>query len=94
MSELIDREELINRIASMENIARSDKQKALVGRAIYIAEHMPTVDSVVHCKDCTYHERSEIDDKWIYCKIIEGSLKEDSFCSFGEMDEDTEREHD
>ena len=39
----IDADEAITRIASLARLARSDQQKALIGRCIYIIEHCPTV---------------------------------------------------
>jgi len=57
-----------------------------------IVREQPTVDSVVHCKNCVHHKDSAICEGWIDCKTMGRSLKKDSFCSLGEMDEDTERE--
>lgn len=86
MSELIDREDLKsairNKYASLEDRCEINE----------IINAQPSVDSVVHCKDCVHHENTSNCKGWIYCKIIGRSLTEDSFCSFGEMDEDTERE--
>ena len=38
----IDADEAITKIASLARLARSDQQKALLGRCIYIIEHCPT----------------------------------------------------
>lgn len=39
----IDADEAITKIASLARLARSDQQKALLGRCIYIIEHCQTV---------------------------------------------------
>ena len=95
MSELIDREDIDERLSKLQ------VYKAFEGNRQYshglrdarklIAEQ-PTIDSVVYCKNCVHHTDSEIGEGWIDCKTMGRSLKEDSFCCFGEMDEDTERE--
>ena len=45
---LIDADALISRIATVAKIARSDAQKALLGRVLYIIENHPTVDAEKH----------------------------------------------
>lgn len=42
---VIDKDEAVRRIAGIARIARSDSQKALLGRCMYIIEHCPTVDA-------------------------------------------------
>lgn len=42
---VIDKDEAVRRIAGIARLARSDKQKALLGRCMYIIEHCPTVDA-------------------------------------------------
>ena len=42
---LIDAYETATKIASLARLARSDQQKALLGRCIYIIEHCKTVDA-------------------------------------------------
>ena len=96
MSELIDRDDLDERLAKLQ------EYKAFEGNRQYshglrdarnlIAEQ--TIVNIVHCKDCVHHTDSEIGEGWIDCKTMGRSLKENSFCCFGEMDEDTEREDD
>lgn len=39
----IDADEAITKIAGLARLARSDQQKALLGRCIYIIEHCKTV---------------------------------------------------
>ena len=39
----IDADEAVKKIASLARLARSDQQKALLERCIYIIEHCPTV---------------------------------------------------
>ena len=42
---LIESEEAVKRIASVARLAKSDPQKELLGRCIYIIEHCPVVDA-------------------------------------------------
>lgn len=42
----IDADEAITKIASLARIAKSDQQKALIGRCIYIIEHCKTVSEM------------------------------------------------
>lgn len=42
---LIDADVLNHRMATLGRLARSDAQKALLGRALYIVDNMPTVDA-------------------------------------------------
>ena len=44
----IDADNAITKIASLARLARSDQQKALLGRCIYIIEHCPTVGENTH----------------------------------------------
>ena len=44
----IDADEAITKIASLARLARSDQQKALLGRCIYIIEHCSTVSENTH----------------------------------------------
>ena len=44
----IDADEAIRKIASIVRLARSDQQKALLGRCIYIIENCKTVDENTH----------------------------------------------
>lgn len=44
---LIDADEAITKIASLVRLARSDQQKALIGRCIYIIEHCKTVSETI-----------------------------------------------
>ena len=41
---LIDADEAAKKIGSLARLARSDQQKALLGRCIYIIEHCHTID--------------------------------------------------
>ena len=43
---MIDREKLLEKLATIAHLAKSDPQKALLGRVIYIVENTPTVDAV------------------------------------------------
>ena len=44
----IDADEAITKIASLARLARSDQQKVLLGRCIYIIENCKTVDENTH----------------------------------------------
>ena len=48
---LIDSDVLIMKLASLDRVARSPAQKALLGRAMYIADHMPTVGGWISVED-------------------------------------------
>lgn len=43
MARVIDCGELEKRISSLARLARSDAQKSLLGRVLYIVENMPTL---------------------------------------------------
>lgn len=87
---LIDADESEKKIATLARIARSDQQKALLGRCMYIVEHCQTVDAVpvVRCKECM-HYRNGICEKieYIMDGYYHGTFEEkrpDDFCSYGE----------
>ena len=44
MVEYIEKNEVQKRIASIATIAKSDVQKALIGRALYCIDHIPAAD--------------------------------------------------
>ena len=87
---LINADEAEKKIATLARIARSDQQKALLGRCMYIVEHCQTVDAVpvVRCKECM-HFRNGICEKieYIMDGYYHGTFEEkrpDDFCSYGE----------
>jgi len=90
MSELIDREKLKSAIRN-KFTGLSDRCEINE-----IINAQPTVDSVVHCKDCIYYEthlmNSCMNTFWNHDEMI--PIKPDDYCSKGvrKMDEDTERE--
>lgn len=43
MARMIDADELQIKIASLSKLARSDAQKSLMGRVLYIIDQMPTI---------------------------------------------------
>lgn len=45
MMMMIDAEDAVRRIMTLEKLARSDAQKALLGRCIYIIERCPVADA-------------------------------------------------
>ena len=62
----IDAELLTTNIAQIaKNCARSDAQKALIGRILYMIENMPTVEADV--KHGKWIEKKAIRMKWIPC---------------------------
>lgn len=92
---LIDADALIETMAIVaKKMARSDAQKALMGRVLYILEHKPEV--VARCKDCKHRETSECpmvfyetlhwdDNGYIESEtIIHDNAEDDGFCSYGE----------
>ena len=83
---LIDADALIDTIAIIaKKFAKTDAQKALMGRVMYIIEHK--AEQVVRCKDCKHHEDEEMG--MVYCTHIVGSwVAEDFFCADGERRSD------
>lgn len=50
MSELISRQKLIEEVAVIaKRLAKSDAQKALMGRVLYLIEHQPPADQWIPC---------------------------------------------
>ena len=52
------------------------------------ADHLIANDvvPVVRCKDCKYwHEETE---HFVICSVMEGFMKKDDFCSYGERKDD------
>ena len=57
MARAIDCGELEKRISSLARLARSDAQKSLLGRVLYIVENMPTLtppNEPLTCRGCMY----------------------------------------
>lgn len=77
---MIDADEAAKKIATLARIARSDQQKALLGRCMYIVEHCQTVDAVpvVKCKDCKWY-----DSVFFGCTKSRFSPDPDFFCACG-----------
>lgn len=50
MQRLIDADALQIKIASLSRLARSDAQKSLMGRVLYIIDQMPTVSLPTGCR--------------------------------------------
>ena len=85
MSVYIEHDDLVRRISSVARLAKSDAQKALLGRVIYITEHAPAVDAVcvVRCKDCkNWDEDSGICYENSSC-IYRFLSEEDFYCKAG-----------
>ena len=60
---LIDTELLTTNIAQIaKNCARSDAQKALIGRILFMIENMPTIEAK-SCTFCVYNPPSSGDGK-------------------------------
>ena len=83
---LIDADALKQRMSTLISITTSPKQKALVGRAIFIVNNMPTIDAapVVRCKNCWKlgYDNCPMDD------YFDSHPKEpDFFCAAGEPEE-------
>ena len=88
---VIDKDEAVRRIAGIARLARSDKQKALLGRCMYIIEHCQTVDAepvrhgrweIVIVSTSNPYE-SEIEEKCSLCgRFVQryGTQPQDNFC--------------
>lgn len=85
MSEYIKRDDLVRLISSVARLAKSDAQKALLGRVIYITEHVPAVDAVciVRCKDCKHFIPDTDDTQHGDCDVWSERTWCDFFCGFG-----------
>lgn len=86
---LIDADALIGSIATIaKKLARSDAQKALMGRVMYIFEHR--AEDVVRCKDCVLRKT---EDCMMYYECDCGEQhtweSDNDFCSHGERREET-----
>ena len=81
---LIDVDALIGSFATIaKKLARSDAQKALMGRVMYILEHKP--EDVVRCRECRYRQ-----DR-LYCRRLKEHpfiVTNTDFCSYGERKEE------
>ena len=90
---LIDADEAETKIASLARLARSDPQKALLGRCIYIIEHCHTIDAepARHGRwerimefNCNPYE-SEIEEKCSICgRCVQryGAQPQDNYCPY------------
>lgn len=86
--ELIDREPLVRALTTIDRLARSDAQAALLGRVFYIVSKQPTVDaaSIVRCKDCKNWDSStegRYVGGWCFCEKLQFSTSPDWFCADG-----------
>ena len=82
---LIDVDALIVDVTNVaKKCAKSDVQKALMGRVIYILEHR--CEDVVRCKDCEHGwKKNESSKLNIYqCDKWENIMRDCDFCSLGE----------
>jgi hypothetical protein len=88
---LIDADALVETIAIVaRKMARSDAQKALMGRAIYILEHRH--EDVVRCKDCKHRTEDTPYTRAGFCGRREAGnfwvAPPDGFCNYGERKEE------
>lgn len=82
---LIDADALSETLAIVaKKMAKSDAQKALMGRVFYILEHRH--EEVVRCRDCRFYETAEYypDGTKQLCRLLKRQMCEDAFCSCGE----------
>ena len=87
---LIDADALVETMAIVaKKMARSDAQKSLMGRVLYILEHKPEV--VVRCKDCQMWKRNIgiTDSPNGHCFEHDICTNGHDFCSYGERKEVT-----
>ena len=102
---LIDADEAETKIASLARLARSDKQKALLGRCIYIIEHCHTVEAepvrhgrweIVIVSTSNPYE-SEIEEKCSICgRCVQryGAQPQDNYCPYCGAKMDLEEAYD
>lgn len=67
------------------------KRKFTIGEFRGMLKKAPTIDAapVVRCKDCMFRcEPIEFGE--LYCPILNGSMNNDDFCSYGERKESNE----
>ena len=85
MARAIDGELLELEIANIANkLAKSDAQKALMGRVMYCVEHMPTLTP--QNEPLTLEELREMDEPvWVACKPIEGGNGYWCLCQHGHI---------
>lgn len=92
---LIDADALIDTIAIIaKKFAKTDAQKALMGRVMYHLERKP--ECIVRCKDCKHLETviDIIGDMYCYCGNADGKyiteVDLEDFCSHAEKREGAE----
>ena len=85
MARAIDGELLELEIANIANkLAKSDAQKALMGRVMYCVEHMPTLTPPN--EPLTLEQLREMDEPvWVACKPIEGGNGYWCLCQHGHI---------
>lgn len=67
------------------------KRKFTIGEFRGMLKKAPTIDAVpvVRCKDCMFRcEPIEFGE--LYCPVLNGSMNNDDFCSYGERKESNE----
>ena len=91
---LIDADALLDTIAIIaKKFAKTDAQKALMGRVMYIIEHRP--ECIVRCKDCKYAYINSFSaaSGVALCKKLSNEAEtairqQDDYCSYGERKEE------
>ena len=85
---LIDADALIGSIATIaKKLARSDAQKALMGRVMYIIERR--AEDVVRCKDCVFRHTEDCMMQYeCDCGAQHTWESDNDYCSYGERKEE------
>lgn len=89
---LVDADALLETFTIVaKKMARSDAQKALMGRVLYLLEHKPEV--VARCEHCK-HCKMVVDiigDPHLFCGLSSNNaaVQFGDFCSYGERKEAT-----
>lgn len=90
---LIDADALLDTMAIIaKKFAKTDEQKALMGRVMYHLEHK--TECIVRCKDCKHLETviDIIGDMYCFCGNADGKyiteVDLEDFCSHGERKEE------
>ena len=75
MAQMINRDAAIQGLSTLSRIAHSDAQKALLGRALYIIEHIETID-ITMCGQCMLRAGG-------VCSLMAFTVSPHDFCSGG-----------
>lgn len=82
MARLIDADALLS---YMDECSKESRFRVYYGYAKSFIDDAPTIDAVpvVRCRDCKYHENTNV--TWFkHCCLIGKTVRYNDFCSYGE----------